>query len=230
MAERVALIMPALNEEPAIASTLEDLRGRGLAQVIVVDNGSSDRTAEVARAHGAQVVSEPQRGYGKACLAGISALDPRIEIVVFMDADGSDHPDDLDRLVWPIARGQADLVLGSRVLGERESGSMRPQQRFGNWLATLLLRLLYGARYTDLGPFRGIRREALAGLGMRDTGFGWTVEMQVKAHQQRLRVLEVPVRYRQRAGGRSKISGSIRGSILAGTKIIWTILRCRFSS
>lgn len=230
MAERVALIMPALNEEPAIASTLEDLRGRGLAQVIVVDNGSSDRTAEVARAHGAQVVSEPQRGYGKACLAGISALDLRTEIVVFMDADGSDHPDDLDRLVWPIARGQADLVLGSRVLGERESGSLRPQQRFGNWLATLLLRLLYGARYTDLGPFRGIRREALAGLGMRDTGFGWTVEMQVKAHQQGLRVLEVPVRYRQRAGGRSKISGSIRGSILAGTKIIWTILRCRFSS
>ena len=229
MAERIALIMPALNEEQAIASTLEDLRGRGLAQVIVVDNGSSDRTAEVARAHGAQVVTEPQRGYGQACLAGISARDLHAEIVVFMDADGSDHPDDLDRLVWPIARGQADLVLGSRVLGERESGSLRPQQRFGNWLATLLLCLLYGARYTDLGPFRAIRREALAGLGMRDTGFGWTVEMQIKAHQQGLRVLEVPVRYRQRSAGRSKISGSIRGSILAGAKIIWTILRCRFS-
>lgn len=230
MAERVALIIPALDEEQAIGTTLDGLAGQVLAQIIVVDNGSSDRTGEVARARGAQVVAEPRRGYGQACLAGIAALERGTGIVVFMDADGSDDPAELGRLVAPIAHGQADFVMGSRVLGEREAESLAPQQRFGNQLASLLLRALYGARCTDLGPFRAIRRDALARLSMRDTNFGWTTEMQIKARQQGLRVLEIPVRHRRRRGGKSKISGSLRGSLLAGAKIIWTILRYRLSA
>jgi glycosyltransferase involved in cell wall biosynthesis len=227
MPSRVALILPALNEEEALAATLDALSGHKLAQLIVVDNGSTDRTAEVARGHGAQVVVESRAGYGQACLAGIAALDPGIDLVAFMDADGSDDPSDLARLVAPIERGEADLVVGSRVVGKRESSALAPLQRFGNWLAAGLLGLLYNARYTDLGPFRAIRRDGLARLEMRDTNFGWTVEMQIKAHQCGLRVLEIPVGYRRRRGGRSKISGTLRGSILAGTKILWTILRYR---
>ncbi len=229
MTERVAVIIPALNEEEALGGTLEALAGHAPQQVIVVDNGSTDRTAEVARQRGAQVVVEPRRGYGRACLAGIAAVEPGANIVAFMDADGSDDEADLSRLVAPLLSGEADLVIGSRVRGEREPDSLSPQQRFGNWLATRLLRALFGARYTDLGPFRAIRREALERLGMRDTNFGWTIEMQIKAHQKRLRVREIPVRYRRRRGGKSKISGSLRGSIGAGAKILWTILRCRFS-
>jgi glycosyltransferase involved in cell wall biosynthesis len=228
--DRVAAILPALNEETAIPTTLDELASLQIAQVIVVDNGSSDRTAEVARAHGAQVVCEPRRGYGAACLAGIAALSPQVEIVVFMDADGSDDPGELHRLVEPIAAGRADFLLGSRVLGEREVGSLTPQQRFGNWLATHLLRLLYGARYSDLGPFRAIRRDALAQLEMRDTGSGWTIEMQIKAHSAGLRTVELPVRYRRRRAGRSKVSGTLTGSVRAGAKILWTILRCRLLS
>ena len=228
MAERVALIIPALDEEQTIGATLGGLAGQTLAQAVVVDNGSTDRTAEVARARGAQVVVEPRRGYGRACLAGLAALEPEMSIVAFMDADGSDDPADLARVVAPIERGEADLVIGSRVLGEREPDSLSPQQRFGNRVASLLLCAFYGARYTDLGPFRAIRRDALERLGMRDTDYGWTIEMQIKAHRQGLRVLEVPVRYRRRRGGASKVSGSIRGSLLAGAKIIWTILRYRF--
>jgi glycosyltransferase involved in cell wall biosynthesis len=230
MAERVALIIPALNEEQAIGATLDALAGQALAQIIVVDNGSSDRTGEVARTRGAQVVLEPRRGYGQACLAGIAALELGTGIVVFMDADGSDDPAELGRLVAPLVRGEADFVIGSRLLGEREAESLAPQQRFGNRLAALLLRALYGAPYTDLGPFRAIRRDALARLAMRDTNFGWTAEMQIKARRQGLRVLEIPVRHRRRRGGKSKISGSLRGSFLAGAKIIWTILRYRLSA
>lgn len=229
MFAEVGLILPALNEEPAIGVTLDALRGLGLGQIIVVDNGSTDRTSEVAAEHGAQVISEPRRGYGQACLAGIAALGPQIAVVAFMDADGSDDPADLMRLVEPIRRGEADLVIGSRTLGEREQGSVAPHQHFGNWLATRLLRWFYGARYTDLGPFRVIRREALERLRMRDPNFGWTVEMQIKAHWQGLGVVELPVRYRKRRLGQSKISGTIRGSVAAGAKIIWTILRYRFS-
>jgi len=230
VAERVALIIPALDEEQTIGATLDELAGEQLAQVIVVDNGSRDRTAEVAWARGANVIVEPRRGYGQACLAGVAALGSGVDIVAFMDADGSDDPADLDRLTAPIARGDADLVIGSRVLGERERGSLAPQQRLGNRLATLLLHVLFGARHTDLGPFRAIRRDALARLGMSDTNFGWTIEMQIKARRAHLRVVEVPVRHRRRRGGESKISGSLRGSILAGAKILWTILRYRFSS
>ena len=225
----VALILPALDEEQAIGATLDSLAGRDLAQLIVVDNGSRDRTAEVAGSRGAQVVHEPRRGYGWACLAGIAALMPQIETVVFMDADGSDDPDDLPQILAPIARGEADLVIGSRASGEREPGSLSPHQRFGNWLAASLLRVFYGARHTDLGPFRAIRVDALRGLAMTDKNFGWTVEMQIKARRHGLRVIEVPVRYRRRRAGESKVSGTAKGSILAGAKILWTILRYRIA-
>ncbi len=225
MREGIAIILPALDEEQAIAGTLQGLSGRGLAQILVVDNGSTDRTAAAARDAGAQVVSEPRRGYGGACLAGIAALEPQIHTVVFMDADGSDDPADLERLLAPLERGEADMVLGSRVLGERERGALTPQQRFGNWLATALLRWLYGARYTDLGPLRAIRRDALEALQMRDTDYGWTVEMQIKAARHGLRVVEIPVAYRRRREGKSKISGTLRGTLAAGWKILWTIAR-----
>jgi glycosyltransferase involved in cell wall biosynthesis len=223
---KVALIIPALDEEAAIRGTLEALPRGALAQIIVVDNGSRDRTAEQARTAGAQVVLEPHRGYGRACLAGIAAIDPRVEVVAFMDADGSDDPADLPRLV--AALDQADMAIGSRVHGA-EAGSLAPMQRAGNRLATFLLSVLYGARCTDLGPFRAIRRDALERLSMRDLNFGWTIEMQIKARRANLRVVELPVAYRRRRGGRSKVSGSLRGSILAGAKILWTILRYRFS-
>ncbi len=228
MQERIAVILPALDEEATIGHTLDELGERsGIvpAQILVVDNGSRDRTADVARAHGAEVLVEQRRGYGQACQAGIAALEPTIGIVVFLDADGSDDPRDLPRLVEPIARGDADLVIGSRVLGERETGALTAQQRLGNALATGLLRLLFGARYTDLGPFRAVRRDALEQLAMRDTNYGWTVEMQIKAHRAGLRVEEIPVRYRRRRAGESKISGTPRGVVLAGSKILWTILR-----
>ena len=225
----VGLILPALNEEPVIGVTLDGLKGLGLGQIIVVDNGSTDRTAEVAAAHRAHVVQEPRTGYGQACLAGMTALAPNVRLVAFMDSDGSDDPVDLPRLVEPIRKGQADMVIGSRTLGQREQGSVAPHQHFGNWMATSLLRVLYGARYTDLGPFRVIRREALDRLRMRDKNFGWTVEMQIKAHRQGLRVVELPVGYRKRKLGVSKISGTIRGSVGAGTKILWTIAKYRLS-
>ena len=199
------------------------------SQVVVVDNGSTDRTAEVAQAHGATVVREPRRGYGRACLAGLAALDPNSDIVVFMDADSSDVPEEAGRLLEPIISGAADLVIGSRVLGQAEPGALAPHQRFGNRLATSLLAWLYGFRYTDLGPFRAIRADRLRQLGMRDCDFGWTVEMQVRALRSGLRVQEVPVSYRRRIGT-SKISGNLRASLAAGWKIIATILRLRFVS
>ena len=228
MTERIAVILPAFNEEAALPGVLAEVAAVGAAQIIVVNNGSSDGTAEVARRGGAEVVSEPRRGYGQACLAGMAALQREISIVVFMDADGSDDPAEMARLVGPIERGEAEMVLGSRVLGEREAGSLTMQQRFGNWLATRLMRLMFGARYTDLGPFRAIRRDALERLGMRDTNYGWTIEMQIKAHRMGIRVMEMLVKYRRRRGGQSKISGTLRGSVGAGVKILATIARYGF--
>lgn len=232
---RVGLIIPALNEEESIGGMLQGLasaaRVQGftdaLAQVIVVDNGSTDRTAEIARNYGAMVVRESRRGYGSACLAGLSALRPDVSAVLFMDADGSDHPEDFVRLLAPIGNGEADLVVGSRILGLREPGSLTWPQSSGNRLATFLLRALYGARYSDLGPFRIIRRDALARLQMRDADYGWTIEMQIRAHLANLRVQEVPVRHRRRHAGNSKVSGTVVGSVRAGVKIMWTILRYR---
>jgi glycosyltransferase involved in cell wall biosynthesis len=229
MREAVALVMPALDEEAALGPTLEGLRGAGFAQIIVVDNGSRDRTAEVAASHGAEVVRESRRGYGAACLAGIAALRPEITAVVFMDADGASDPADLPALLAPLEQGAADLVVGSRARGESEPGALTPAQRFGNALAARLLRLFFGARTTDLGPFRAVRRAALERLGMRDPDYGWTIEMQIRAHRAGLRIAEVPVRHRRRRLGRSKVSGTLRGSLAAGAKILWTILKHRLA-
>jgi glycosyltransferase involved in cell wall biosynthesis len=219
------LIIPALNEERSLPHVLAQLP-IAVHTVIVVDNGSTDDTAEVAKKFGAIVVSEPRRGYGSACLAGIRALPADAEIVAFVDADFSDHPSDLDLVMAPIERGEADLVIGSRVLGTRERGALLPQARVGNWLAATTIHLLFGHRYTDLGPMRAVRRGALDRLGMRDLTFGWTVEMQVRALLSRLRVLEVPVSYRRRIG-RSKITGTLKGTLLAGWKILSTIIGLR---
>lgn len=223
----LAVLIPALDEEQAIAQVLAAIPP-GLAQeVVVVDNGSTDRTAEVARSLGARVVSEPRRGYGQACLSGLAALGP-VDIVVFLDGDYSDYPEEMPALIAPILRGEADLVIGSRVLGTRQRGALLLQQRLGNALATWLIRLLFGVRYTDLGPFRAIRSEALRRLQMQDRDYGWTVEMQVKAARAGLRLAEVPVSYRRRLGV-SKISGTLKGTLKAGYKIIATILRHSWS-
>jgi len=231
MPSPIAFIIPALNEEAALSPMLDGLRAAldaaacPTADILVVDNGSRDATADVARKHGARVISEPRRGYGQACLAGIAALSDNTEIVVFLDADGSDDPEDLLRLLTPVRQGKADMVLGSRTIAARAAGAFTPQQAFGNWLATGLMRVLFGARYTDLGPFRVIRRKALERLRMQDTNFGWTIEMQIKAHRAGLRVLEIPVNYRNRIAGESKISGNLRGSLRAGWKILWTVAK-----
>ncbi len=222
---RIAVVIPALNEEASIGRVLAALPA-GLGEVVVADNGSTDGTPEVARAGGARVVDAARRGYGSACLAGLAALGDGPDVVVFLDADLSDHPEELPRVAGPVLTGEADLVIGSRALGRREPGSMLPQQRFGNWLATRLVRLLYGHRYTDLGPFRAVGRAALDRLGMRDRTWGWTVEMQVRALQEGLRVVEVPVSYRRRIG-RSKIAGTVRGTLAAGVKILSTVVGLR---
>jgi len=199
----------------------------GALRVVVVDNGSTDGTAAVARAAGATVVFEPRRGYGAACLAGLAALrGAPPAIVAFLDADASDDPAQLDEILAPILAGRADLVIGSRVLGRREPGALTTLQVLGNRLAVALLGVLFGVRATDLGPFRAIRWPALERLGMRDRDYGWTVEMQARAARHRLRAVEVPVRYRRRVG-RSKISGTVRGALGAGWKILFTIARVR---
>jgi glycosyltransferase involved in cell wall biosynthesis len=220
---RVVVIIPALDEERAISRVLDELPAGRVLQVIVVDNGSTDQTAAVARRHGARVITEPFRGYGAACLAGIAAA-PACDVIAFMDADYSDFPEELPRLLAPIEAGQADLVIGSRMLEPRSRAALLPQARFGNWLAGALLSRLYGARVSDLGPFRAIRREALSVLGLDDRRFGWTVQMQARALARGLAVVEVPVSYRERIG-RSKISGTMSGTLRAGTAILWTIAR-----
>jgi glycosyltransferase involved in cell wall biosynthesis len=220
---RVAIVMPARDEAASVGLVLDEIPRGLVAEVFVVDNGSSDGTAEVARAHGATVVSEPEPGYGAACLAGIARAGEAIDVIVVLDADRSDFPADLPRLLAPIEAGEADFVIGSRVLGGAEPGALPWNQRWGNWLACRLMRLLYGVSFTDMGPFRAIRRDALLALGMRDRTFGWNVEMQAKALIAGLRIREVPVRYRRRVG-QSKISGTVNGTIRAGVKIIGTIL------
>ncbi len=220
---RVAVILPALNEEKSIAAVLDAIPRELQPDLIVVDNGSTDRTAELAAAHGARVVCEPRRGYGAACLAGLAALrDP--EVIVFLDADRSDDPGLLPLLVTPILEDCADLVIGSRMLGEREPGALPPHSRFGNWLAGRILTHLYGQPTTDLGPFRAIRWTTLQQLHMSDRGFGWTMEMQAKAARLKARTVEVPVPYRTRIG-RSKITGSLKASVQAGVIILTRAFR-----
>ncbi len=225
-----AIIIPALNEEKSVAGVVSGLANAGVAglkQIIVVDNGSTDETADIARAAGAIVICEPERGYGAACLTGIAALPADINIVLFADADASDIPADAARLVAAVVRGDAAMVIGSRMLGDVESGAMTWPQRFGNWLAPALIRLVWGVRYTDLGPLRAIRRDALGQLNMVDRNFGWTIEMQVRAAKLDIASIELPVGYRQRIGV-SKISGTLSGVIRAGTKILFIIAREAF--
>jgi glycosyltransferase involved in cell wall biosynthesis len=225
----VWVVIPALNEEESLPRVLGDLPAVG--RTIVVDNGSTDRTALVAVAAGAQVVQEPRRGYGAACLCGLAEIErataagePPPRVVVFLDGDYSDYPGRLPELVAPILAGEAEFVLGSRLLGQRETGAMPPQSVWGNRLACFLMRLFFGARYTDLGPFRAIDYQALKSLGMVDRNFGWTVEMQIKAARAKLRTIEVPVPYRCRIG-QSKISGTLAGTIKAGYKILFVIAK-----
>lgn len=222
---KISVIIPAFNEENGIGKVLQEIPKGLVSEIIVVNNASTDNTEQIARAAGATVLKEPVSGYGRACLKGINYLKQSPpDIVVFLDADHSDYPEEMTKLVQPLMDGVADLVIGSRALGAKESGSMTPQQIFGNWLATTLMGLFYGVRFTDLGPFRAIRYESLVALDMQDKTYGWTVEMQLKAAKLKLRCLEVPVNYRRRIGF-SKISGTVKGTFLAGYKILYTIFK-----
>lgn len=228
---RIYVIIPAYNEGKAIRKVIGDIPAGLAAEVVVVSNGSTDDTEARAAEAGAVVLSEARRGYGNACLRGMAYLaslpeDRKPETVVFLDGDYSDYPQEMPSLIRPIEEAGYDLVIGSRALGEREQGAMLPQQVFGNWLATTLIRWMYGVRFTDLGPFRAIRYDRLAALGMRDQTYGWTVEMQVRAAQAGLRCTEVPVRYRRRIGV-SKVSGTVKGTVLAGYMILKTIFTLR---
>jgi glycosyltransferase involved in cell wall biosynthesis len=223
--KRVGVIIPALNEEAAIGRVVSDIPS-WVDDIVVVDNGSIDKTAAAAKAAGARVVSEPRRGYGAACQTGIAALNT-IDIVVFIDGDYSDYPSEMMCLVDPIASAAADLVIGSRTAGGAVPGALTLQQRIGNRIACTFMRVLFDARYTDLGPFRAIDRKALDSLRMKDLAFGWTVEMQIRALKAGLNVVECPVSYRPRIG-QSKISGTVSGSLRAGSTIMRVILQSAF--
>ncbi len=220
---KIAAIIPALNEEEAIGQVVSAVPRDVVSEVIVVDNGSTDRTAEVARAAGAMVVPQPECGYGAACHAGLMAADGA-DLLVFLDGDRSDVPQEMPLVLGPIIQGRADLVIGSRLAGRREPGAMPPHALFGNWLAGKVLRALYRVRITDLGSFRAIRRTALLDLGMQERTFGWPVEMIAKAARRGYRVVEVPVSYRRRIG-RSKVAGTVKGSVLAAYYIFATAFR-----
>jgi glycosyltransferase involved in cell wall biosynthesis len=226
MRHTYALIIPALNEAENIGLLLRRLPREIFSQIIVVDNGSQDQTAEAAVAAGAEVVIEPRRGYGQACRSGIEHVRNSVTAMAFIDADLSDDPEDLGRIVRCFEEGQWDMVLGSRVLGNPEPGSLTALQRFGNWLSTRMIAMVWRVHFTDLGPLRVVRADSLARMSLRDRTFGWTVEMQARAAQLRLRVCEVPAHYHQRLYGQSKISGDVISSLRAGVKILWTILRC----
>jgi len=225
----IDVIIPAFNEQEAVGSVLQDIPKDLVREIIVVNNNSSDKTSQAAEAAGATVLDEKNQGYGFACLKGMAHIaEKRVapNIVVFLDADHSDHPDQMPSLVAPIINDEKDLVIGSRALGQKERGAMTPQQVFGNWLATKLIKFFYGVKYTDLGPFRAIRYDKLIAIGMKDTTYGWTVEMQLKAAKMNMAIYEVPVDYRKRIGF-SKISGTFKGTVLAGYKIITTIFKYR---
>lgn len=222
---KIIVIIPAFNEENAVGHVIRDIPKDWVNEIIVVNNNSNDDTKIKAMQAGATVLDEPIQGYGNACLKGIAyanSLSPKPDIIVFLDADYSDHPEELPVLVKPILEKSYDMVIGSRALGNREQGAMTFQQIFGNWLATFLIRLFYDIQYTDLGPFRAIRFDKLMELNMQDKTYGWTVEMQLKAAKKGYKITEVPVTYRKRIGF-SKISGTVKGTIMAGYKIILTI-------
>jgi glycosyltransferase involved in cell wall biosynthesis len=221
----ISVIIAALNEEAAIANVINSVPKDLADEIVVVDNGSRDRTAEVASAAGARVVREPIPGYGRAFRTGLHSISPECQIVVFLDGDGSDCPEMMDRLVTPIMKGKSDFVIGSRTRGNREAGSMNFHQVLAGYTIGFLLWVLYGVRSTDMGPFRAIRRDTLGKLGLREETYGWPLEMQMRAAQARVRTLEVPVDYRRRAGGHSKIAGTLRGSVLAATRILITLAR-----
>lgn len=220
----IAVIIPALNEAGNIQRLVEEIQATSPVEVIVVDNGSSDDTAGEAKRAGARVINESRRGYGYACLAGVNAAQD-FEILAFIDGDGSFLPSELPLVLDPLLADQADLVLGSRVLGHILPGAMPAHQRFGNWLASRLMNVLYGLSITDLGPYRAIRRQLLCQLNMQEMTYGWPTEMIVKASQRKSRIVEVPVSYQSRQTGRSKVSGTLRGSILAAWFILGVTLR-----
>jgi glycosyltransferase involved in cell wall biosynthesis len=221
----ISVIIAALNEEASIAKVIDAVPKNLADEIVVVDNGSKDRTAQVASAAGARVVKEVIPGYGRAFRAGLRSISPECEIVVFLDGDGSDCPELMDRLVTPIIEGRADFVIGSRTQGHREAGSMNFHQVLAGYTIGFILRILYGVRSTDMGPFRAIRRETLDRLGLREETYGWPLEMQMRAAQAGVRTMEVPVDYRRRAGGQSKIAGTVRGSVLGATRILITLAR-----
>lgn len=221
------VIIPAFNEQYSVGKVINDIPENYVKEIIVINNNSTDETTKIAKEAGASVLQENNKGYGHACLKGIDYirnLKENTDIVVFIDADYSDHPEELPKVIGPIVEGKADLVIGSRALGNKEHGAMTPQQIFGNWLATYLIKLFYGASFTDLGPFRAIKWDKLLALEMEDKTYGWTVEMQLKAAKQKLNYTEVPVSYRKRIGI-SKVSGTLKGTLMAGYKIIWTIFK-----
>jgi len=221
----VSVIIAALNEEATIATVIKSVPKDIADEIVLVDNGSKDRTAEIGAAAGARVVREPVPGYGRAFRAGLRSVSPQCEIVVFLDADGSDCPEMMDRLVTPIVEGKADFVIGSRTRGKREAGSMNFHQVIAGYGIGFILRTLYGVRSTDMGPFRAIRRDTLDRLKLREETYGWPLEMQMRAARARVPTMEVPVDYRRRAGGHSKIAGTVRGSILAASRILITLGR-----
>ena len=223
MDPRISVVIPAYNEEKSIGHVLDDLPQDKLTEIIVVNNASSDNTSKVAEEHGARVIDEMRRGYGSACLKGVAELDSP-DIVVFIDGDYSDYPEELEKLVEPIIVGKADFVLGSRMILAESRAALLPQARYGNQLATFLMRVFFRYRFTDLGPFRAIRYNSLKAIALAVTNFGWPDEMQIKAVKHKLRIMEIPVRYRERIGV-SKITGTVSGTFKAGTKIIYTIFK-----
>ena len=225
--KKIVVIIPAFNEENSVGKVVSDIPKSIVSEIIVVNNNSNDLTKVNALAAGAIVIDEPIQGYGNACLKGmafVSGMEIKPDIIVFIDADYSDYPEEIEKLIHPILTENFDMVIGSRALGDREKGSMTPQQIVGNWLATSLLKLFYKVSYTDLGPFRAIKYQKLLDLNMIDKTYGWTVEMQLKAAKQKLKIIEVPVTYRVRIGY-SKVSGTVKGTFMAGYKIITTIFK-----